>query len=122
MTKKLIFSTRDPRGVEVSCTHGRWNNHIITGHTIMKDNLQAVIETIESPERICQSSQYPERDVYFGRTSSATYNDELYTKVIVHIDIETQTGSVVTAFPQYGMTGGVDEEGGEKYTNPKLRP
>ena len=88
-----------------------------SGHSIMVDNMQNVIATIETPDVIYKSSQATERDVYFKLTP---YNLQglvrlLYTKVIV--ENSSHGSEVVTAWAQSSISGGL---GGIVYVKPKL--
>ena len=82
-----LFEKPSPLGYTVCCSKKAWEDHIIseTGHPIMKNNLPAVGETIESPDAVYGSNQWPDRDVYFKRCASATYGDSMYTKVIKYV-------------------------------------
>jgi hypothetical protein len=114
-----MFQTSDPRGYSITCEPDTWNDHIIIGHPIMYDNLAAVKETICNPDAIYISNQKPTRNVYFAKASTSTYNG-LYTKVVVAVDDKTMTGSVISAWPQPAMTGGILDRGGVIYVKPKL--
>ncbi len=114
-----MFKTTDPRGYNIACDTDTWNNHIVSGHIEMIDNLQAVKETIENPDAIYTSSQTPVRNVYFSKASTSTYN--LYTKVVVAVDDDNKFGSVVSAWPQPTMSGGIVDQGGLLYVKAKLR-
>lgn len=117
-----LFIENSPLGYKVVCYKNDWEEHIISpsGHPIMKNNLRAVRETIAKPEVIYSSNQWPNRDVYFKRCSSATYSDKMYTKVIVEQPYEyTEYARVITSWPQKEVKGNIDE-GGLKYVKPKL--
>ena len=100
------FTATDPRGIQVSCDEARWNGHICSGdHTIMQRNEKAVVETIQNPDLIYTSSQIEESQVYFKVGATSTYDNALYTKVIVKIS--GTSGNVVTAFPVSKVKGGI---------------
>lgn len=103
---------------DIICDTVTWTEPIATRHPIMEGNLDAVKETIENPEAIYISSQTPVRNVYFARSTTATYTG-LYTKVVVTVDDNNKTGSVVSAWPQKAMTGGITQ-GGIIYVKPRL--
>lgn len=105
------FSVNNPLGVTVSCSNYRWDNHILE-HEIMKDNVDAVKDTIKHPDTIYKSDQNDEREVYFKQSSFSTYNAK--TKVIVEYSSgkknpDTKVGNVVTAFPQKEEKGGIGD-------------
>ncbi|KXG78306.1 hypothetical protein [Thermotalea metallivorans] len=114
-----MFTTTDPRGYIISCSTERFNEHIVSGHVIMRDNLNAIKSTIEEPEVIYKSSQSPIRDVYFSKVPTSSY-PKMYTKVVVQIDDGNMTGEVVSAWPQKDISGGIDS-GGIVYVKNKLR-
>ena len=119
---KPLFTETSPLGYKVACHKSVWEDHIVqqSGHPIMKDNLHAVQETIATPDVVYGSNEWPNRDVYFKQCSTATYGDKMYTKVIVNTpDVNNDTGSVVTAWPQKNLSGKIDE-GNLKYVKPKL--
>ena len=76
----------DYRGRKVICTDRTWNEHIVSGHEIMKKNKEAVIDTIQNPDSVYVSSTNPSRDVYFKQSNKSTYS--LFTKVIVENKLE----------------------------------
>ena len=102
----------DYRGRKVICTDRTWNEHIVSGHEIMKKNKEAVIDTIQNPDSVYVSSTNPSRDVYFKQSNKSTYS--LFTKVIVENKLEI--GEIVTAFPTKGQKGGI---GNVIYIKPK---
>lgn len=108
-----------PIGYKVCVSRNTWENHIITGHKTMENNLEAVIDTIKNPDAIFSSEEWPDkRHVYFSTSKSATYKN-LYTKVVVNTPDEyNEYGEVVSAWPQKDMSGGIE---GIKYVKPKLR-
>lgn len=105
-----MFTTTDPLNRKIICTSDTWNNHIVKGHVIMQNNINAVKETIEKPEVIYKSNQSPVRNVYFSKVPSSTF-PKLYTKVVVEIDEASNTGEVVSAWPQKSISGGIDPRG-----------
>lgn len=113
-----MFTHIDPLGYSVTCDQDQWNNHIITGHTIMNNNIVAVEDAIKNPDVIYKSSQSPIRNVYFGKSASSTYSN-LYTKVVVEVDEQNKTAEVVSAWPQPTIAGGIDH-GGVLYVKSKL--
>ena len=114
-----LYSTIDPRGYNVVC-HDSTINHI-DNHQIMVDNHEAIKQTISDPDTIFKSAEYNDREVYFAKPPCATYSENnLFTKVIVHLDDIKMTGEVVTAFPTKHIEGNI-VEGGVTYVKPRLR-
>ncbi|WP_140397170.1 hypothetical protein [Flavonifractor sp. An82] len=111
MAKK--FEAKDPRGVTIYCEEDQWTRHIVnpsTGHPIMEDNVDAIIETITSPEVIYEShDSLPSlnyREVYCKKSESSTYyfSNAPYTKVVVTTC--GGSGEVITAYPARNAEGG----------------
>lgn len=101
-----LFETKDVLGEKVICSQETWCDHIISGHDIMENNLPAVIDTIKAPDKIYTSST-PDRKIYFKKSSESTYSS--HTKVIT-ASISSSESVVVTAFPQKGIRGGINEQ------------
>lgn len=102
-----IIETKDVFGEEVICSHGAWMGHVLPNHPVMKDNLSAVKDTIESPEAVFESSQNKDRKVYFKESKSSTYN--MYTKVVTK-SIGENVSEIVSAWPQKEIKGGIGDE------------
>ena len=107
-----LFTATSPLGYTVECSRKTWNIHVISeeGHYIMKGNEEVVKKTITEPIKIYESSQTPERHVYFGESTCASYNNDYYTKVIVVCKNDKNTANLVTTFPTEKMRGGINEE------------
>ena len=105
-----VITATDPLGTTITCSASSWYGHVIknSGHTIMKSNKVAVIETLHDPDLICESSENDDRLVYFKQGATATYNRGLYTKVITKKIGENQS-EVVSAWPQSQPTGGIGD-------------
>lgn len=110
-----ILEAKDPRGIKIYCTKSQWVQHIVssTGHPIMEDNLDAILETICHPDYIYEShdSEPPldGRDVYIKEIKSASYHSFTpYTKVVAVVG--GGSGEVVTAFNAKSITGGTQGE------------
>lgn len=105
-----VFTATDPRGVTVTCSSEAWYGHIIknSGHTIMKRNKLAIIETIESPDSIYRSAEDDNKQVYFKQGATSTYNSNLYTKVITN-SIGNNQSEVVSSWPQSKESGGIGD-------------
>lgn len=113
------FRKKDPMGIQVYCTDEQWDGHIIEGHPEMKDNIQAVVSTIEDPDYIYEShdSDPPmdERRIYNKIEAGGTYDKYApVTKVVV--SVLGGSGEVVAAYDARTVTGGAmqDESGGYK--------
>jgi hypothetical protein len=105
------FEVSDPRGVKVWCDDQTWEDHILrdSQHIEMRDNLNAVLETIQSPDVIYEShDSNPPRDyreVYVKETPIATYyNSDPYTKIIT--GNAGGSAEVITAYSARSITGG----------------
>lgn len=97
-----IIEERDRNGIRITCSDSQWTSHISMNHTIMKDNIEAVKETIINPDYIFEShdSNPPldDRRIYTKEVTTATYHNKIpYTHVIVSVC--GGTGEVVTAYP-----------------------
>ena len=107
-----IISEKDPKGLRITCSEKQWKEHIISGHPIMKENLEAVIDTIKSPNYIYESKDSDPPDsfrlLYTKSATSATYYSKgVHTRVVVNID--GGYGTVVTAYPVKQFTSGIKE-------------
>lgn len=120
MTVKT-FKAKSPLGYVVSCTEESWTHIITHGHDMMQKNDIAIKDAIEDPICIYKSAAYPEqRDVFFGRSKSATYGDKFVTKVVVDRPNEcNDEGEIVSAWPQKDISGGLQKDG-LRYINRKL--
>lgn len=110
-----MIETKDPRGIKIYCTQSQWDNHIIaeSGHTMMQENIPAIIETLQNPDYIYESHDSKPsldyREVFSKRVPSATYYSKIpYTKVVVAII--GGSGEVITAYPAKNPTGGTKGE------------
>lgn len=110
-----FIEVKDKRGVRIFCTKTQWDQHIISGsgHTMMQDNVLAVIETLSDPDYIFEShdSDPPRdyREVYSKEVESATYHSKMpYTKVVV--SVVGGSGEVITAYPAKNPQGGTKGE------------
>ncbi len=112
------FKVESPLGYTVSCSKERWKH--ITQHEIMKENRAAIMDAIGDPLAVYKSEEWPEtRDIYFGKSESATYGEKLLTKVVVDKPTEyNDEGEIVSAWPQKDISGNISE-GGLQYVKPK---
>lgn len=108
-----IFEVRDPRGILVYCSERQWNEHIVSytgNHPLMKDNIPAVVDTINNPDAIYESHDsvppMDYREVYVKKSKMATYINSKapYTKVVVFSG--GGTAEVITAYNTVNETGG----------------
>ena len=86
---------------------------IPSGHPIMKNNIPAIIETIQNPDYIGESTDsnppLDYREVYVKEVVSATYHSKTpYTKVVV--STLGNGGEGITAYNSSNMTGGTKGE------------
>lgn len=119
---KKIFTVESPLGYTVSCTNESWDHIVTHGHEVMENNVDAMIEAIGDPVYVYKSAEHPKsRDVFFGKSTVATYGESYYTKVIVEKPNEyNNEGEIVSAWPQPTISGGI-EEGGLQYVKRKPR-
>ena len=81
-----VISTKDPRGITVSCSCEQWEQHVSL-HSEIAVNMDAVIDTIADPDAIYESHDSKPvmdyREMYVKEVKSASYYPSLkYTKVI----------------------------------------
>lgn len=103
-----IISSKDPRGITVSCTYEQWEQHVVL-HSEIADNMEAVVETIEHPDVIYESHDsrpiMDYREMYVKEVKTASYYPKLkYTKVIT----SSMGGSaeIITAYSTKNMQNG----------------
>ena len=103
------FSIQDPRGVTISCSEERWEGHIVSGHPIMKNNLNAVVEALSDPDKIFSSIESVDSEIYFKKSETPTYGERFYTKVVTTYT-GGSTSEVVSAWNQKEIKGGINLE------------
>ena len=86
-----IFNVFDPNGKSVYCTDDRWNNHILTRHSELKQREKEVIKTIESPDAIFQDFEVLNKNYYYRLITKT-----LYLKVVVNLE-DGNKARVITA-------------------------
>jgi hypothetical protein len=96
-----LFQAVDPRGITVTCTTERWEEHI-SGHREMSPSLAN--DTITDPLAIYRSGQkghaYP-RDIYYRLSELLPPRDHGFVKVVTDVvpaGPDIKEGRVVTAF------------------------
>lgn len=110
---ETLFTASSPLGYNVVCSQNRWNNHILTSHSNMKNKEHVVANTISNPTVIYQSDEYDTTDVCFG--DSGNTNPKLkYAKVIV-----ANSSDVVSAWLQEDIRGNINPKV-IKYVKAKL--
>ena len=107
---KTKFAVSNYQGITVSCSDDTWEGHIVPGHSIMRDNVDAVKDTIKRPDTVYSSNQPGKREVYFKASDISTY--DALTKVVVEYspgkkNPDAVVGNVVTAFPTKAEKGGI---------------
>ena len=108
-----FIEAKDPRGLKIYCTKAQWENHIVadlTGHPIMKENIPAILETLQNPDFTRESNDsnppFDYREVYVKEVEFATYHSKSpFTKVVV--SILGGSGEIVTAYNSGNQTGGM---------------
>lgn len=109
-TKSVVT---DPRGYTVSLSHKRYKEHIIAESGHIDVPIGDIMNTVEAPLAIYESSKFPKRDVYFGGCS--TIHPNRFVKVAVEINNQEKSGEVVTSFLTRKIGGGINETKGPKY-------
>lgn len=105
--KKDLCNIKTKLGYTVSCSEEAWDSHIITGHPIMEGNERAVIDSLVNPCIVYESGEDSNTDVFFGKSSQATYGDKLYTRCIVR---KSPGGNwLTTSFPCREIGGNINE-------------
>lgn len=100
------FAITDYDGRTVSCSTIQWDTHVAARtHAIMINNVNAVKDTIKSPDIVLESNSNDNREELYKVSKSQTYDKTQYsTKVVVEYgegkkNPEVTVGHVVTAFP-----------------------
>ena len=91
MSDQYIFNVDTPLGMSVRCTQNYWDNTILKKHTVLKDKLDEIIETLEDPDVIRQSKR--DGRVYLF------YRGEKTRWLCAVIKSENDYGFLVTAYP-----------------------
>ena len=105
---KVLFQAKTPRGYKVvfnvsSMLHTKKNHAMM----ISKANQKAIKEVLKDPDKIYRSAEFPNREVFFGKSDKATFGTKYYIKVIVQ---RNENGGVVkTAFNTENLGGNVGE-------------
>lgn len=118
----IPFTVKTPLNYTVTCSVETWDGHIVKGHNIMENNAHIVYKTLENPDVVYESEEHPDtRDVFFKRENISLQNEKsavLCQKVVIEKPInEYSNGSVVSAWPQKDIKGGI---GKLKYVKPKF--
>ena len=101
------FVVNNFKGLQVSCSEEQWKEHVVSTHSIMKNNIEAVKDTIIDPDSVYKTNKPIDREVYFKLSALATYSTKFYTKVVV--EYKNDCGELVTAFPSRSETGGIGD-------------
>lgn len=97
-----IIDEKDKNGIHIRCELSQWENHIIQGHSMMENNIDAIRETIVDPDYIYESHDSdppPERRIYTKKVSGATYYSSKVPFTHVVVSIDGGYGEVITAYP-----------------------
>jgi len=95
---KSLFKVKDPEGYEISLDIDTWELHIIVRHPEMKNCLDLVKRTVESPEVVQQSPDARETCFYYRLSGKRLLRrTDLYVSVVVNRNNEEKTGLVRTA-------------------------
>ena len=105
---KVLFQAKTPRGYHVifnvsSMLHTKKNHAIM----VSKVNQKAIKEVLKNPEKVYRSAEFPNREVFFGKSEKATFGTKYYIKVIVQRD--GKNGVVKTVFNPVKIGGNIGE-------------
>ena len=108
-----IAEVKSPLGTKIIFTEKQFNDHVIkdSGHTIMRDNIFAIAETLRNPDYIYESSESTPTDyrqLFIRKCSGTTYGGMFHTKVAVAVG--RGYGYGITAYPSPTITGGTKGE------------
>ena len=93
-----VYRVEDPRGLEVTLTPKRWNQHVIVHHPDMSARLKDVLLTVHDPEVIQLSTYDPDVHLYFRRKARGFGKfSQLFIAVVVRVDLRQVSGDIVTA-------------------------
>ena len=88
----------DPEGRLVVLHDRLWHAEIQRDHPILRGHLEAVRETVESPDVICEDADFPERDCYYRQGAVQRY-PRYWLKVVVEPSRDDpDSGHLLTAF------------------------
>lgn len=95
-----FFCVKDPRGISISCSTEQWYEHVVSRREFMRNNVQAVSETLMLPDLIYQDPKHPNREIYIksGNMTTRSYGNDLYTHVIVQ-NVTNSSSELITAWP-----------------------
>lgn len=92
----LVFEAQDPRGILIRCTLRCWTEHIVREHSALAGCEEHVKSAVITPQYglIYQDRNFSWRHVYYTLDNTR----QMYIKVVVEMDVDGDTGEVVTAF------------------------
>ena len=106
--ENLIWTGQDHKGRSVSL-FTRERDHIIEHHDIMGNNFTAVYDSVEDPDSVYDSAEYDNREVFFKKSTIATYSTNFFTKTIVEYEQDNKSGYIVTSMPSKKEGGNVGQ-------------
>lgn len=105
--KNLIWTGTDYKNRTVNL-YTPERDHILDRHgEIMGNNFTAIYDTVEHPDSVYESGEFDNREVFFKKSTEATYGDKFFTKTIVEYEDENTSGFIVTSLPQKKEGGNV---------------
>jgi len=80
----------------IRCTQQRWTDHIVGDHSALTDCEEQVKNAVRAPlyGLIFEDRNFSGRHIYYTLDDTR----KLYIKVVVEVDVNRETGEVVTAF------------------------
>ena len=105
--KTLIWQGEDYKSATVSLFAPE-RDHILDGHDEpMGSNFTAIYDSVCNPDVVHLSGSHDRREVFFKKSSVASYYPNLMTKTIVEYNQERTEGFIVTALPVRKVGGNV---------------
>ena len=95
--EKLVWSVSDYRYGVVSL-YEKERFHIFEHHPELKNNENAIKETIADPDIVFPDADYPNRQLFVKSETSASFSPQFKVRTVIEYDDKTlATGYVVTA-------------------------
>lgn len=107
--ENLIWSGTDYQNRSVSL-YVADRDHILDRHgEIMGNNFTAIYDTVENPDSVYESGEFDNREVFFKKSTEATYGQKFLTKAVVEYNENNTSGFIVTSLPTKKEGGNVGQ-------------
>lgn len=93
---KYILSTTNKDGISVVLETDTYHNHILVNHPEMRNNVEAIKDSIENPIYMFRSSKNEKNVIYITQSTLSTYPKLFITTVVNHAN--PNQGYVRTSF------------------------